>query len=224
MNRRGLLVVLSGPAGSGKSSIAEGMIEHSCGEVCRTITATTRAPRPGEEDGKDYFFISKEVFKEWIGRKGFVEFNEFNGQYYGTPRAELETMLAEDKVVLLVLDVNGALEIRRQYPAATLLFVLPPSLDSLRERLTRRGTESSGDVKNRLAIAEYEISLMERYDHLIINDRLDTAIADALAIVQVARIHHIRGGELEAWYAGLYRHWHRDTMMCPRVVPAPPAP
>lgn len=221
MNRRGLLVVLSGPAGSGKSSIAEGLIETSCGEVSRTVTATTRPPRPGEVDGRDYYFISQETFKERIGQKGFVEFNEFNGQYYGTPRTELEAMLAQDKVVLLVLDVNGALEIRRQYPAAMLLFVLPPSLDVLRDRLTRRGTESAGDVKNRLAIAEYEISLMERYDHLIINDRLDTAIADALAIVQVARIHHIRGGELEGWYAGAYSHWHRDTMMCPRVVPAP---
>lgn len=224
MNRRGLLVVLSGPAGSGKSSIADGMIEQSCGEVCRTITATTRPPRPGEEDGKDYFFISKEVFKDRIGKKGFVEFNEFNGNYYGTPRTELEAMLAQDKVVLLVLDVNGALEIRRQYPTAMLLFVLPPSLDALRERLTKRGTESESDVKNRLAIAEFEISIMERYDHLIINDRLDTAIADSLAIVQVARIHHIRGGELEAWYAGLYRNWHRNTMMCPRVVPAPRSP
>lgn len=204
--------MISGPAGSGKSSLAEGLIEASDGEAVRAITATTRAPRPGEVDGKDYHFYARERFLADIAAKKFVEFNEFNGNYYGTPKAVLDELLEQDKVVVLVIDVNGATEIRKLFPHAVLIFILPPTLETLRKRLCDRGTECPADVEGRLAIAEREVRYITEYDHLIINDELDAAIMEIYAITNLARAHHIRGGELDAWHKGLYEGWHRQPL------------
>lgn len=209
MNKRGLLVVVSGPAGSGKSTIAEELIRRSRGEITRIVTATTRAPRPGEKDGEDYIFVSEEEFKSGISNNEYVEYNVFNNNYYGTPKAELEDLLNHKKVVLLVVDINGGDAIKRDYSMAVRLFVLPPTPQVLRERLSNRGTESKEDVEARLKIAEDEIRHLESYDHLLINDDMDMAILDAMSVIKVARAHHIRGGELEAWNAGQYDSWHR---------------
>lgn len=210
MDKRGLLVILSGPAGSGKSSIAEEMIRRSKGEITRVITATTRAPRPGERHGRDYLFMSVEKFKEGIIAREFAEYNVFNANYYGTPKSVLNEMLAQRKIVLLVVDVNGAEAIKEEYPACVRIFVLPPTPEKLRERLSKRGTESREDVEARLRIAQHEIENLERYDHIVINDDLDLAILDALTIIKVARAHHIRGGELQAWKQGQYDKWHNQ--------------
>ncbi len=208
MDRRGLLVVISGPAGSGKSTIAEEMIKRSKGEICRVVTATTRTPRPGERDGRDYHFISVDKFREGLDNNGFVEYNVFNTNYYGTPRAGIDELLAGSRTVLLVVDVNGAEAIKKGYPDCEQIFVLPPSPAILRERLSKRGTESKEDIEARLTIAEREISKLEGYDHLVINDDLDLAVLDSMTIIKVARAHHIRGGELAAWREGRYNHWH----------------
>ncbi len=208
MDKRGLLVVLSGPAGSGKSSIAEEMIKRSNGEVCRVITATTRAPRPGERDGRDYIFMPRDQFIDGLSENEFVEHNVFNNNYYGTPRSVLDSLLVRKKVVLLVVDVNGGKAIKRDYPSCLRIFVLPPSDEILRHRLSKRGTESKEDVEARLSIAEKEIESLEEYDHLVINDDLDLAVLDAITILKVARIHHIRGGELAAWRENKYESWH----------------
>lgn len=208
MNRRGLLVIISGPAGSGKSTIADEMIKRSKGEICRVVTATTRTPRPGEQDGRDYHFISVDKFKDGLENNAFLEYNIFNANYYGTPKAGVDDLLAGARTVLLVVDVNGAEAIKKDYPSCVSIFILPPSPAVLRERLSKRGTESKEDVEARLAIAEQEIGKLEAYDHLVINDDLDLAVLDAMTIIKVARTHHIRGGELAAWRDGRYNHWH----------------
>lgn len=209
MDKRGLLVILSGPAGSGKSTIADELIRRSQGEICRVVTATTRAPRPGEKPGRDYHFLPMDRFREGIQNHEYVEYNLFGTNYYGTPKKGLDELLAQRKVVLLVVDVNGAETIRQNYPAAMRIFVLPPSPEKLRERLSKRGTESHDEIESRLRIAEAEIARLETYDHLVINDDLDLAVLDTMTIIKVARAHHIRSGELAAWRAGMYRHWHQ---------------
>ncbi len=207
MRRRGLLVVLSGPAGSGKSSLAEKVMQKHP-DICRAITATTRPPRSGEKDGIDYFFLAREEFEKRIARGEFVEHAEFNGQLYGTPRSELERHLTGNRIVFLVIDVQGARAIRDQMLSALLIFVLPPSMEVLRQRLYGRGTENVTNLENRLSIARREVRELDNYDYLVINDDLDAAASELLALVTMARAHHVRGSELEAWEAGRYRGWH----------------
>lgn len=208
MHRRGLLVVLSGPAGSGKSTLADAVIDGSAGEVVRSVTATTRSPREGEVDGRDYVFLTRESFKQGLADGRFVEYTEFNGNLYGTLRENLTTLLAQDKVVMLVIDVEGSAQIRQTFPNAIHVFVLPPTREALRARLSGRGTECPDDIEERLSIAEKEVGRLESYDYLVVNDEVASAAADLLSIIRLARIHHIRGGECDAWKAGGYADWH----------------
>ncbi|GHS94277.1 guanylate kinase [Planctomycetales bacterium] len=207
-NARGLLVVISGPAGSGKTSMVEEITRRSTGHICRVITATTRPPRAGEIDGRDYYFLTKENFEEKLQRGEFVEYNVFNDNYYGTPQDRLQAELAQNKVVVLVIDVNGAEKVWRQYPASVRIFVLPPTREILRARLQGRGTESAENVERRLAIAENEIGWLENYDYLVVNDDLQLAVSDTLDIINNSYSHHIRGGELTAWLNNRYQDWH----------------
>lgn len=207
MRRRGLLVILSGPAGSGKSTLAEKLAE-SEPEIRRSVTTTTRQPRPGEVNGRDYYFIDRDMFKEGLAESRFVEYNEFNGHLYGTPRDELKRLLAQDKIVILVIDVNGSRQIRKTFPNAVHIFLLPPTPEHLRERLCGRGTECRSDIEERLEIAKAEIDYLETYDFLVINDDQDAAVNDIRSILSMLRVHHIRGGEHEAWEKGLFDGWH----------------
>lgn len=211
-NVRGLLVVISGPAGSGKSTLANRLITDSGGDICRVVTTTTRLLRPGEADGVDYNFITPEIFRDKLYKNEFVEYNIFNRNYYGTPRFGLERYLAEKKIVVLVVDVNGAKAVQHQYPSCLRLFILPPTPELLRERLTERGTENAKDLEARLQIAENEISRMETYDYLIVNDNLPHAVADASTVIHAARAHRISGGESSAWRNGIYANWHSTYM------------
>ncbi|MBN2714089.1 MAG: guanylate kinase [Planctomycetes bacterium] len=208
MRRRGLLIVLSGPAGSGKSTLADQLMAEDP-DIVRTVTATTRKPRPGEVDGKDYFFITEDEFKKGIAKGDFVEHNEFNGNYYGTLRSELEKLLQQDKIVVLVIDVNGSMQIRKSYPNAVHIFLLPPTPKDLRQRLCGRGTECVSDIEKRLNIAKAEIDYLETYNFIVINDDQSDSVKDLQAILKILRPHYIRGGETEAWEQDSYQGWHR---------------
>ncbi len=206
-NREGLLVVVSGPAGSGKSTLVENLIDTIPGNARRAVTATTRAPRPGEKDQVDYFFLTREEFTGMIEAGEFLEYTQFNGNLYGVPRKALEAELARGGVVLLVIEVDGAESVKFFFPNAIFVFIIPPTPAELRRRLERRGTESQTDIENRLAIAEGEMQRISEYDFLIINDKLDTATQDLAAVIRAVDRSLIFGGEMERWQAGQFADW-----------------
>ncbi len=208
MGKRGVIAVISGPAGSGKSTIAERLLAES-ESITRAITATTRQPRAGEQDGVDYFFMTKEEFSHDLDAGKFIEYNEFNNNFYGTPRKYLEKCIENGKTVLLVIDVNGAEAIKNEFPAAVTIFMLPPTEEILKDRLSGRGTEDSNSIKERLAIAKYEIKKIANYDYLVINDNIDDAVSDTAAILDITSKHRLLGGELEMWKDGRYANWHK---------------
>ncbi len=208
MGKRGVIAVISGPAGSGKSTIAERLLAES-ESITRAITATTRQPRASEQDGVDYFFMTKEEFSHDLDAGKFIEYNEFNNNFYGTPRKYLEKCIENGKTVLLVIDVNGAEAIKKEFPAAVTIFMLPPTEEILKDRLSGRGTEDSNSIKERLAIAKYEIKKIANYDYLVINDNIDDAVSDTAAILDITSKHRLLGGELEMWKDGRYANWHK---------------
>jgi len=206
--RDGLLAVVSGPAGSGKTTLAERLIRlHPDGCVRRAVTATTRKPRPGEVDGKDYHFLSESEFLRMIDAGEFIEHTRFNNNYYGTPRRLLEENVSRGGVVLLVIEVEGAESIRSFFPEAVFIFILPPTPAELRGRLEGRGTETREDVENRLAIACGETRRVDEYDFLIINDNPETAAMDFSAVLRAVKRSLICGDELLQWEQGVFKDW-----------------
>lgn len=173
----GVLVVLSGPSGVGKTAISEKVIER--GNYVRAITATTRSPRDGEQDGVDYHFLSREAFEERIGQGGFLEYAEVHGNLYGSPRADIEKQQQQAHAVLLLIDVQGAKTLREQNVDALHVFLEPPGLEELQRRLAGRGDETSEEMELRLENARAELEQKNNYDHCVVNDDLEQA-ADRL--------------------------------------------
>lgn len=184
MKREGLVAVLSGFSGAGKGTIMKHLLDEYPGRYNLSISATTRKPRTGEADGREYFFKTKEEFEKMIEEGAFLEHACFNGNYYGTPKAYVESLTKQGKDVLLEIEVQGALQVKNIFPDAVLLFVTPPSADALKERLVGRGTETPEEIQNRLAISTRESKLMEKYDYLIINDDIEEAVRDVHDIIE----------------------------------------
>ncbi|MDE7426260.1 MAG: guanylate kinase [Muribaculaceae bacterium] len=187
-HNHGRLIILSAPSGSGKSTIINAMLKEKKLPLTFAVSATNRPPRPGEKDGVHYHFLSTEEFQDAITRKLFVEYEEvYPGRYYGTLRSELDSRLAKGEHVILDLDVCGGINVKKQYGAsATSIFIMPPSTEALKERLTSRGTETPETLQARLQRAEYEISLAPQFDHCVINDVLENAVDQTTEIVNNA--------------------------------------
>ncbi len=181
--KRGTLVVLSGPSGTGKGTVCGVVREHLGDAVRYSISATTRKPRTGEEHGREYFFFTKEDFEALRDQNGFLEWAQVYDNYYGTPRAFVEDVLASGKDCILEIDPQGALQVRKATDEAVLVFIAPPSLEELRSRLTGRGTESAEEVEKRLSCAESELAYRDQYDYIIVNDDVNTAAAKMEAIL-----------------------------------------
>ncbi|MCB1111879.1 MAG: guanylate kinase [Chlamydiales bacterium] len=188
MDKKGRLFIVSAPAGTGKTTLVK-MLHAKEPQIVESISYTTREPRPEEEEGKDYFFISKEEFQQKITKGEFLEFVELYGTLYGTSRTWVEKQLEKGKHVVLVIDTQGALLMRGK-AQVPLIFIAPPSLTVLKERLEKRGTESEGEIAKRLEWAKKEMDVSRHYDYLIVNDDLETAL-DALRSIIVAEEHKI---------------------------------
>ena len=182
---RGLLVVLSGASGVGKTAIAAELLRLP--QFARAVTATTRAPRPGEKDGVDYHFLTDAAFREKVARGEFLEHAEVHGRLYGTPRDAVQAIAGRGLVCLLVIDVQGAATLRRDKVAGRFVFVAPPSLEELERRLRGRGTESEEAIARRLAAARQEIAESGSYDAVVINDDLGRAVREISALVSAWR-------------------------------------
>ena len=178
------ILVISGPSGSGKSTICRALARDA--DVWLSVSATSRPPRPGEIDGRDYLFLTREAFEAGTAAGRFVEQAEVFGHLYGTPRAPLEAALAAGRWALLDIDVQGAMQVRRAYPDAVLIFIEPPSGEVLEARLRGRKTDAPDVIGRRLAEAERELAQRGRYDHVVVNDRLDDAVARIRDILEGA--------------------------------------
>lgn len=184
MGCKPILTVVSGFAGSGKGTAMKGLLEKYPGHYALSVSATTRSPRPGEVDGREYFFITDEEFEEKIKNDELIEYAGYVGHYYGTPKQYVEQNLSAGRDVLLEIEIQGALQIKKKYPDALLLFFTPPDANELKKRLTGRGTEDAETIKKRLARAAEESTGMESYDYLVINDEIDTCIEEIHHIIQ----------------------------------------
>lgn len=180
---KGLLFVVSAPAGCGKDTILEQVLEKA-DNVGYSVSATTRAPRPGEVDGTHYFFLSRESFEQMIAEGAVLEYTEYCGNYYGTPKKGVEDMLAEGKDVILKIEVEGAMNIKKLFPECCLVFILPPSMKELERRLHKRGTEDEDTIMRRIAQAKNEIDTALNYDYFVVNDDLEDAVSDLMAVIR----------------------------------------
>lgn len=180
--RRGNLFVISGPSGAGKGTLVSRLME-AVPDARLSISATTRKPREGEVDGVHYHFITRDEFMELVDEDGFLEWAEFAGNCYGTPRSFVEQSMAKGAQVILEIEVQGAFQLREKMPDAHLVFIEPPSLEVLEERLRGRGTEDEEAVQRRLATARVELSRKMEYDIRLVNDDLERAVDELIAIV-----------------------------------------
>lgn len=182
MHKKGLLLVISGPSGVGKGTICRQYVD-TYDDCVLSVSATTRSPREGEIDGESYFFMTHEEFRKKIDNGGFLEHAVFCENYYGTPKDAVMEMIDSGKNVILEIEVQGALQVRAHYPEAVFIFVLPPSVKELEERLRGRGTESDDVISKRLERAKAEFKYIEKYNYILENDTVDAAVERLRSII-----------------------------------------
>jgi len=185
-NKRGLLLVISGPSGVGKGTVCNALIDE-CEDMMVSVSATTRKPREGEVHGENYYFYTEEKFKEMIEQDELMEWAAFCGNYYGTPRQPVLDALKEGKNVILEIEVQGALKVKSKYPEGVFIFVLPPSLEELRNRLEGRGTETKEVVEERLRTAINEIQQSIKYNYFVVNDTVQQATEQIKNIIKAEK-------------------------------------
>lgn len=177
--------MVSGFSGAGKGTLMKQMVENY-DNYALSVSMTTRSPRPGEAEGREYFFVTKEDFEKKIEEQGLIEYACYCGNYYGTPREYVEKQLEMGKDVILEIEIQGALKVKKQFPTALLLFVMPPSAAELKRRLEKRGTETSGVIAQRLKRAAEEAEGIENYDFIVINDKLEQCVQEMHSMVLAA--------------------------------------
>lgn len=184
MNEKGILIVVSGFSGSGKGTLMKELLTRYPDTYALSISATTRSPREGEVDGREYFFVSKDEFEKMIAKGELIEYAKYVENYYGTPRDYVEKKLDEGKDVILEIEIQGALNVKKMFPDTLLLFVTPPSAEELKKRLVGRGTETMDVIESRMDRACEEAQGMENYDYLIVNDSLERCVEEMHSIIQ----------------------------------------
>ena len=183
MSKRGSLIIISGFSGAGKGTVMKGLLANY-DNYALSIPATTRRPREGEQDGREYFFKTREEFEQMIAEGAFIEYAQYVENYYGTPKAYVEEQLANGKDVLLEIEIQGALKVKEKLPDTLLLFVTPPTADELKRRLIGRGTETMEVIQSRLSRAFEEAKGMPEYDYILVNDQLEECVDRMHAIIQ----------------------------------------
>ncbi len=187
MNNKGKLVVISAPSGCGKGTILKGLFERDKNEdrlFVLSVSMTTRPPRGAEQDGVEYFFVSREQFEQLIAEDQFIEYAQFNGNYYGTPRSFIEKCIDEGKTVFLEIEVQGAEKVREKFPESVSIFIIPPSLEELERRLRGRKTDAPEVIESRLKIAPIELARQDEFDYRVVNDDAQRAIDEIYNIIK----------------------------------------
>ena len=190
---KGILTVISGPSGAGKDSIVNEVVKRKNIDIWVSISMTSREPRGEEKDGKEYFFVTKEQFEKHIKEEDFLEYAEYNGNYYGTPKSKINKYLDKGIDVILIIEIKGALQIKNLIPEALFIFIMPPSMKELKERLINRGTESDEKIISRFKTAYQEINEVTKYNYVVVNDNLDKAVekVEAILLAEKCRVDRI---------------------------------
>jgi guanylate kinase len=186
--RKGLLIVVSGPSGTGKGTVCTELL-HQTPELGYSVSATTRQPRVGEVDGKNYYFLTKQKFEEIAAQGGFLEYANVYGNYYGTPLAKIQQRLEDGQDVLLEIDIQGALNVMKRCPDGLFIFLLPPSISELEHRLRGRGSETEESIARRMGNAKKEIDIGRKYRYVVVNDTVEKAVS---TIKQILAAEHCR--------------------------------
>ena len=191
MQQSGILFVLSGPSGAGKGTICQELLRQ-IPNLQYSVSATTRKPRLGETNGINYWFKEKDEFEEMIKNDLLLEYAEVYGNYYGTPKEQVLKILKSGKNVVLEIDPQGAMQVKAKFPEGVFIYILPPSLDELAARITKRGTDSKDSIKKRLAAATEEIQYALKYDYVVVNDKVETAVDSIATIISAEKFNSKR--------------------------------
>lgn len=193
MAQKGILLVISGPSGAGKGTLCKELLNQVPG-LNYSVSATTRAPRAGEENGVNYFFYSRPEFEELIAQEEFLEWAQVYNNLYGTPRSYVDNMLRQNKDVILEIDIQGARQVKQRFPQGVFVFVVPPDLNELARRLRERKTDTEEEINKRLGLAEEEMEYAKEYDYIVVNDDLTKAVNDLKAIIEKEKRGGVKDG------------------------------
>lgn len=194
MVNKGLLIVISGPSGAGKGTICRALLDKNP-DIKLSVSCTTRNPRQNEVEGINYYFITKEKFKEMIEADEFLEYAEVYDNFYGTPKAKVESILNEGKDIILEIDIQGALKVKEKYPEGVFVFIMPPSMEELKNRIKKRGSETEESLIKRFKSAFQEINYVANYNYVIVNDQVEKAVEklEAIILAEKCRVDRLKG-------------------------------